>query len=160
MATAIAPIMALEIHQEAKEVRSRRPAIQRIRYRQHVREMEGALSPEGSRTKPKADIRRHERASMLLVAEIRIAGGSPERAVVRNISAIGLMVEAETRRGEGETVSVLLGGLDWINATVVWKIGNRFGVRFDEPIDPGRVRRPIRSLVRSHEPATTARRIF
>ncbi len=153
MARAIAP----DIEQMTEDRRCFRPAIQRIRQRQHGRQ---AGNPPGrvcdlygERPRPTADqaSRLHDRASMLLVAEVRSPGAPVQKAVVRNISASGLMVEMDRPLARGDFVSLNLGNLGWTNGTVVWKVGRRFGVSFDEAIDPASVRRTIGAAPRVYE---------
>ena len=161
MTDAMRPMMAVEIEQKAEEVRRLPSAIRRIRHRQHVRQMSKAPSTAGGRRRPLADdgSRIHDRASMLLAAEVRVASAPAQSAVIRNISATGLMVEMEAHAYSGDFVSANLGNLGWTDGTVVWRVGNRFGIRFDEQIDPANVRRTIRSTPRAYE-RTTPLRIF
>jgi hypothetical protein len=141
--------VAPHTQQRAEDVGSHHPAIRRIRHRQNARQIAQLLGPtdasgsERRRRMAEFASRFHDRASMLLVADVRIGSEPAERAVVRNISAAGLMVELEQPPARGEFVSLNLGDLGWINGTVIWKVGNRFGIRFDEEIDPGRIRRPV-----------------
>ena len=153
MARAITP----DIEQNAEDMRFFRPAIQRIRQRQHVRQAAKALGAvydfTGERRRPTADdaSRLHDRASMLLIAEVRSPGAPVQTAVVRNISATGLMVEMDEPLTRGDFVSLNLGNLGWTDGTVVWKVGRRFGVSFDEAIDPANVRRTIGTSPRVYE---------
>ena len=166
MANAITSTSALGIEQTAEEVRRPHPAIQRIRRRQHVRQMGSALSRAydftGERRRPMAgDASRFhdDRASMLLVAEVRVASAPAQRVVVRNISATGLMVEMEEPPTRGSFVTIKLGDLGWTAGTVAWRVGRRFGVMFDMDIDPANVRRTIGGTPRAYQP-TPPRRIF
>ena len=83
--------------------------------------------------------------------------GFAQKAVVRNISAAGLMVEMDGSPFRGDFVSLNLGNLGWTDGTVAWRVGRRFGVRFDKEIDPANVRRPIGALPRMHQPAPLRR---
>ena len=157
MARAVTPISIRDIEQIAEGMRCFRPAIQRIRQRQHIRHagstLERVYDLPGERRPPTADhaSRLHDRASMLLVAEVRGPSALVQKAVVRNISAAGLMVEMDQPLTRGDFVSLNLGNLGWTNGTVVWKVGNRFGVSFDEAIDPANVRRTIGAAPRVYE---------
>lgn len=163
MTHAITQRLAPEAEQRAEDVGSQNPALRRIRHRHNARQLAHLLGPtdasgsERRRRMAEFASRFHDRASMLLVAEVRIGSEPAERAVVRNISAAGLMVELEQPPARGEFVSLNLGDLGWTNGTVIWKVGNRFGVSFDEEIDPGRIRRPVAAAPRSQP--TLARRI-
>lgn len=157
MASVITPTSAPGVEQRAEDIRSVRPAIQRIRQRQHMRQAGTPLGQlydfceEPSRLKTDQASRLHDRASMLLVAEVRSAGAPVRKAVVRNISAAGLMVEMDQVLTRGDFVSLNLGNLGWTDGTVVWKVGRRFGVRFDQAIDPASVRRTIGAVPRVYE---------
>ena len=165
MTNAITQTVALETEQRAEGVRSHHTAIRQIRHRHHARQIAQALGPlnasGGERRRRLADdaSRFRDRASMLLAAEVRVASAPAEKAVVRNISAAGLMVEMETVLTRGEFISLKLGDLGWTDGTVVWKVGKRFGVSFFEEIDPRNVRKAIGATPRSYE-ATAVRRIF
>ena len=164
MARAITPISAPDIEQIAEGMRCFRPAIQRIMQRQHCRHAgsthDRVYDLPGERRKPATDhaSRLHDRASMLLVAEVRGPGAPVQKAVVRNISAAGLMVEMDQPLTRGDFVSLNLGNLGWTNGTVVWRVGRRFGVSFDEAIDPANVLRTIGTAPRVFE-RTLPRRV-
>jgi hypothetical protein len=164
MMTATASTIASQIEQGAEEA-YRRPAIRRIRQRHFLRETGTTRSPAqdamGDRRAPagRHAPRIHDRASMLLAAEVRTSSTAGERVVVRNISAAGLMVEMDDPPAWGAFVSLNLGGLGWTDGTVVWRIGKRFGVRFDEEIEPVNVRRKIEGVPQAYKP-TPPRRIY
>jgi hypothetical protein len=149
MPDVITQTVAPRTEQRAEDVGAHNPALRRIRHRHHARQIAQLLGPsdasgsERRRRMAEFASRFHDRASMLLVADVRIGCEPAERAVVRNISAAGLMVELDEAPARGEFVSLNLGDIGWINGTVIWKVGNRFGVRFDEEIDPGKIRRPV-----------------
>ena len=163
MRQAITPIVARELKQERAEMQRARPAIQRIRHRQHVRQVAKAPARvydfTAERRGPMADdaSRFHDRASMLLVAEVRIASGAAQRVVLRNISATGLMVEMDEPPHRGSFVALNLGDLGWTCGTVVWRVGRRFGVMFDEAIDPASVRRTVGIIPQAPQPSPLRR---
>jgi hypothetical protein len=156
--------VAPRTQQRAEDVGSHQPALRQIRHRHHARQIAQLLDPndasgsERRRRMAEFASRFHDRASMLLVADVRIGCEPAERAVVRNISAAGLMIELDEAPARGEFVSLNLGDLGWINGTVIWKVANRFGVRFDDEIDPGKIRRPVAATPR-YQPSL-ARPIF
>jgi len=163
MTRVIAPVAARAAERKGEEAQRFPPAIRRIMHRRRLRpfdEILGGVRSSGKEQEgsgPGEVSRISDRASVLLVAEVRAAGAPAKRVVVRNISATGLMVEMETRLRQGDWVSVNLGNLGWTDGTVAWKVGNRFGVMFDEQIDPANVREPIANAPRWSEPARLRR---
>lgn len=92
----------------------------------------------------KVETRQVERASLLLIAQVRIDGGDAEYLVkVRNLSAGGMMGEGDAPVVRGATVSLGLRHIGWIAGTVAWKQDDRFGIAFAEEIDPKLARAPI-----------------
>jgi hypothetical protein len=159
MAQASRSIVTLEIEQKVEEVQ-RLLANRRMARSRPLRQVANARSA-AERQRPVADdgSRYHDRASMLLVAEVRLASASVQRVVVRNISTTGLMLEMEARPNEGDPVSIDLGNIGWTDAAVVWRVGNRIGVRFVEEIDPTFVRRTVSDKSPAYEAPTPLRRI-
>ncbi len=90
------------------------------------------------------DTRQVERDSLFLLAQLRVAGSDEmHRVKVRNLSAGGMMAEGEVKVARGETVSVELRNLGWIEGTVAWRQETRFGIAFADEIDPKRARAPV-----------------
>ena len=87
--------------------------------------------------------RQAARSNMLLTAQLRVGDGPEHPCRVRNISATGLMVEMAWPQDQGDNVSVKLGELGWVAATVAWRRPPRFGLAFSVPIDPIAARRPV-----------------
>jgi hypothetical protein len=89
------------------------------------------------------DTRQVNRDSLFLLAQLRV-DGQPEtyRIKVRNLSAGGMMAEGEARVTRGALVKVELRNLGWVDGTVAWKQGERFGIAFVDEIDPVVVRAP------------------
>lgn len=83
------------------------------------------------------DTRGEERDSLFLMADIALEGQGPgERAKVRNLSASGMMAEGALRVKRGERVAVNLRNIGPVAGTVMWVQGRRFGVAFEDEIDP------------------------
>ena len=90
------------------------------------------------------DTRHAERDSMFLMADIVFAADTPAtKAKVRNLSAVGMMVESEVRVQRGQRIAAELRNIGPVAGVVVWIRGGRFGVAFDEEIDPKLARTPI-----------------
>lgn len=83
------------------------------------------------------DAREVNRESMLLLANLRIDGqGTIHRVRVRNLSAGGMMAETDLAVSRGTRVSVELRRIGWVEGSVAWRQGSRFGIAFVETIDP------------------------
>lgn len=83
------------------------------------------------------ETRDESRDSMYLMADLAIAGGGPAQKVkVRNLSSAGMMVESDLRPARGNRIAVELRNIGAVGGTVMWVRGSRFGVSFDELIDP------------------------
>jgi hypothetical protein len=92
------------------------------------------------------DTRHAERDSMFLMAELVIAPDAPPvRARVRNLSAVGMMVETEMRVKRGQRIAAELRNIGAVAGVVVWVRGGKFGVAFEEEIDPKLARVPVYS---------------
>ncbi len=78
-----------------------------------------------------------DRDSLLLVTDlVRDDGGAPVSVRVRNLSAGGMMVEGDVRLKRGTRVAAELRNVGPVAGTVVWVLGRRLGIAFDELIDP------------------------
>lgn len=90
------------------------------------------------------DTRQVNRESLLLLANLRIDGqDTVHRVRIRNLSAGGMMAEADANVARGSQVSVELRNVGWIEGSVAWKQDNRFGIAFADAIDPAKVREPV-----------------
>ena len=96
--------------------------------------------------------RRAQRSNMLLAAELRVGEGQARSCRVRNISATGMMGEMEWPPEQVDQISIKLGELGWIEATLAWKRPPRFGLEFTSPIDPVAARRPIGGTPKPFKP--------
>lgn len=87
------------------------------------------------------DTRQVSRDSLFLLARLRVDGKTGEGSVkVRNLSAGGMMAEGDVRVARGTRVSVELRNIGWVDGSVAWTQGNRFGIAFIDAIDPTAVR--------------------
>lgn len=87
------------------------------------------------------DTRQLGRESLLLLANLRVDGkDATYRVRVRNLSAGGMMAESDAPVARGSRVDVELRGVGWVGGSVAWRQGNRFGIAFVDPIDPGGIR--------------------
>jgi PilZ domain len=104
------------------------------------------------------DNRNLNRDSLFLMAELCIDGEPLEHRIkVRNLSAGGMMGEGGVRVTRGNIVKVNLRNLGWVEGTVAWVQGERFGIAFAEEIDPKVARASISSGY--HEDYTRAHRM-
>jgi hypothetical protein len=90
------------------------------------------------------DHRHIERDSLFLMADLQIDGLDGEHRIkVRNLSSGGMMGEGPARVVRGAVVSVRIRNVGWVEGSVAWVHGNRFGVAFREEIDPKVARAPV-----------------
>lgn len=90
------------------------------------------------------ETRNVERDSLFLMAELAVEGSaSMVRAVVRNLSAGGMMVEGDLPVKRGQRVAVQLRKLAPFAGVVVWTRAPRYGIAFEEEIDPQLARAPV-----------------
>lgn len=100
--------------------------------------------PEKAKALSVAGDRARDRDSLLLKANLRLAGSNTViETRVRNLSAGGMMAEATARVARGDEVEIELRNVGWVTGKVAWVTENRFGVAFDHPIDPKIVRKPV-----------------
>ena len=83
------------------------------------------------------DQQRHDR---FLMAEVSVSGHDGVHQIrVRNLSAGGMMGEGAVAVDRGSQLSILMPNLGAVAGTVAWTQGSRFGVAFNEDIDPDTV---------------------
>lgn len=83
------------------------------------------------------DTRQVGRDSLFLLAQVKIDGqDTVARVKVRNLSAGGMMAEGDAKVIRGARVEVELRNIGWVQGTVAWCQGNRFGIAFLDEIDP------------------------
>jgi len=89
------------------------------------------------------DTRQVNRDSLFLLAQVQVDGQDvTHRVKVRNLSAGGMMAEGEVRVMRGSLVMVELRNIGWVEGSVAWRQGDRFGIAFVDEIDPVVVRGP------------------
>ncbi len=90
------------------------------------------------------ETRQVNRDSLFLLADLRVDGHEAvHRIKVRNLSAGGMMAEGEVSVLRGSLVSVELRNIGWVDGSVAWTQGNRFGIAFVDEIDPLQARAPV-----------------
>ncbi|MEO6040952.1 MAG: PilZ domain-containing protein [Croceibacterium sp.] len=90
------------------------------------------------------DTRQVNRDSLFLLAQVRVTGQEDaDRVKVRNLSARGMMAEGEVKVARGAMVQVELRNIGWVDGSVAWTQGDRFGIAFVEEIDPLLARAPV-----------------
>ena len=89
------------------------------------------------------DTRDIARDSLFLFAELTFEGrAEPLKVKVRNLSKGGMMAEGGFAVSRGERLMIDLRNVGQVKASVAWVQGNRFGVAFENPVDPMLVRAP------------------
>ncbi len=89
--------------------------------------------------------RREPRDSLFMSAAIGRPGEALQAARVRNLSGGGTLVECQTGFAKGEPVEVDLRGVGRVRGQIAWvAAGGKYGVAFDERIDPALARRPLK----------------
>lgn len=89
--------------------------------------------------------KRHpDRDTLLLVADIVAEGEvSASRFTVRNLSPGGMMAQGGGALSAGARVSVTLRNIGAVLGKVAWAENGRYGIAFDNEIDPQAVRAPV-----------------
>jgi PilZ domain len=84
------------------------------------------------------------RDSLFVLAELRLDGVEGEHKVrVRNLSSGGMMAEGDLKAVRGQLAWVNVRNIGWVEGSVAWVEGTRFGVAFREEIDPKIARAPV-----------------
>lgn len=85
-----------------------------------------------------------DRDTLLLVADITAEGAtSAARYRVRNLSPGGMMAQGGATLAAGARVSVRLRNIGMVPGHVAWSEADRYGIAFDQEIDPHAVRAPV-----------------
>lgn len=93
-----------------------------------------------------AEQRQIARDSLFVMADLRLDGNEEtHRIKMRNLSAGGMMGEGSLLLTRGTIVWVEIRNIGWVEGSVAWLHGSRFGVAFREEIDPKLARPPIPS---------------
>ncbi len=99
------------------------------------------------------ETRQVDRDSLFLLAQLRVDGQEQMyRVKVRNLSAGGMMAEGDVQVLRGALVEIELRNIGWVDGTVAWKQGNRFGIAFVDEIDPRVARASITGTTVSYTP--------
>ena len=92
------------------------------------------------------ETRHIQRDSLFLAAEVRLDGeDAANRVKVRNLSARGMMAEADLPVLRGALVSVNLRNIGWVEGSIAWVHDNRFGIAFAREVDPKLARTQVGS---------------
>jgi hypothetical protein len=103
-----------------------------------------------------SDHRQISRDSLFVLAEVRLDGiEAPIKVKVRNLSSGGMMAEGVAKPQRGQVAWVDVRNIGWVEGSVAWVQGNRFGIAFREEIDPKIARAPAAS---SDDPLIVPRR--
>lgn len=95
----------------------------------------GGRSPRGECPLPRRSIyRARERRTRVASLASLYFSIHQRKALVRNLSLNGLMLETTLPPPEGQMVVVKLDGLAPIWGRVRWRSGGKAGIRFDQPI--------------------------
>ena len=94
---------------------------------------------------------RAPRSSVILYALVRADGRGDCECRVRNLSATGACIDNNGRLVVGQRITVDMGTLHDLPATVMWAERSRAGLHFDVTVDLAAARRP-----RGKAPATAA----
>ncbi|MEL1251652.1 PilZ domain-containing protein [Aurantiacibacter gilvus] len=101
------------------------------------------------------ETRQVDRDSLFLLAQLRVDGQDPVyRVKVRNLSSGGMMADGDVQVLRGALVEIELRNIGWVEGTVAWKQGNRFGIAFVDEIDPRLARAPVTGSTVPHDPAS------
>lgn len=99
------------------------------------------------------ETRQVDRDSLFLLAQLRVDGQDQMyRVKVRNLSAGGMMAEGDAQVLRGALVEIELRNIGWVEGTVAWKQGNRFGIAFVDEIDPRVARASVTGTTVAYTP--------
>ena len=76
---------------------------------------------------------------MLMRRAITAINGKPEEIRLRNISAMGALVECDHPVAPGTDLTLDIVGVGPVTGTVRWAQASRFGMQFSEPFDLSRL---------------------
>lgn len=83
------------------------------------------------------------RDSLFVMADLRLDGlDTVHKVKLRNLSAGGLMAEGAVSVMRGTVVWIDIRNIGWVEGSVAWVQGSRFGVAFRDEIDPKVARLP------------------
>jgi hypothetical protein len=80
------------------------------------------------------------RDSLIVLTNLQVDGLDVDHSVkTRNLSVRGMMAEGAVRVRRGTIIRVELGQVGWVDGSVAWVQGNRFGIAFSAEIDPATI---------------------
>ena len=84
------------------------------------------------------------RDSLLLLTTLcSLDGKELGRGRIRNLSATGMMVDCDMQLSHGMKLTSTIRGVGDVSGEVVRVEQGRFGIRFDQEIDPALARKPV-----------------
>ena len=93
-----------------------------------------------------AEQRQLARDSLFVMADLRLDGSDEEHRIkVRNLSSGGMMGEGPVRVKRGANLEVHIRNIGWVEGLIAWVQDDRFGIAFNEDIDPKVARAPAAS---------------
>lgn len=86
------------------------------------------------------------RDSLFLLADLVLENDSTRyRVKIRNLSARGLMAEGDVPVVRGSRLQIDVRNAGIVRGSVAWREGVRFGIAFEDEIDPSKVREALLS---------------
>ena len=89
-----------------------------------------------------ADSRQAERETLVLAAKLKRPGNTAFAVTVRNLSAVGMMVESDVPLAVDDAIIAEISGLGKVPGHIAWTQEDRAGMAFAAPVDPTKARRP------------------
>lgn len=85
-----------------------------------------------------------DRDSLFMQATLMLReGGAPITVRVRNLSVGGMLAETPARVPESAVVEIDLKNVGPVPGRIVWVGEGKFGIAFDQPVNPQAVRRQV-----------------
>ncbi|MFA7596081.1 MAG: PilZ domain-containing protein [Novosphingobium sp.] len=109
--------------------------------------MSGPEESGGTTPRPGEEDRRQQARHVTTFRACRVeSGGRVHIGIVRNISPGGAQIETKLNLSMGETLSYCWEGIEPIEADVVWREGDRVGVKNRVPVDGWETSHPPRAV--------------
>lgn len=100
---------------------------------------------------PSAKGRSSDRQSIFMQGYLQLAHMvAPQAVRIRNLSQGGMLAETPLPATVDECLTVYLPNIGPVTGRVAWTALNKFGVAFDNMVDPHQVRRKV-AVVKEHE---------
>lgn len=85
-----------------------------------------------------------DRDSLFMAARLTLSGkADPITVRVRNLSAGGMLAESPERVAQGTAIEIELRNVGNVRGRIVWVSEGKFGIAFDQPVNPQAVRRQV-----------------